>query len=80
MEKRYIGDGVYVDFDGYALVLTAENGIEATDRIVLEPDIYAALIEYVRALKEDQERPALHESAQPCGCDPGASWVCEAHR
>jgi hypothetical protein len=21
-----------------------------------------------------------HESAQPCGCDPGAKWVCEYHR
>jgi hypothetical protein len=21
-----------------------------------------------------------HESAQPCGCDPGANWKCEAHR
>lgn len=20
------------------------------------------------------------ESAQPCGCDPGAGWVCEVHR
>ena len=37
--KRYLGDGVYVEFDGYALVLTAENGIEATNTIVLEPDV-----------------------------------------
>lgn len=22
----------------------------------------------------------FHESAQPCGCDPGANWICEAHR
>ncbi len=21
-----------------------------------------------------------HESARPCGCDPGAHWICEQHR
>ena len=21
-----------------------------------------------------------HESAQPCGCDKGANWMCEQHR
>ncbi len=21
-----------------------------------------------------------HESAQPCGCDPGAKWLCERHQ
>ncbi len=21
-----------------------------------------------------------HESARPCGCDPGANWTCEVHR
>jgi len=26
-EKQYIGDGVYVDFDGLHIVLTTENGI-----------------------------------------------------
>lgn len=48
--KAYLGDGAYVDFDGYALILTAENGIIATDRIVLEPEVYHALVAYVAAL------------------------------
>lgn len=51
MTKRYLGDGAYVDFDGYNLILTAENGIIATDRIVLEPQTYAALVEYVEDLQ-----------------------------
>ncbi len=21
-----------------------------------------------------------HESAKPCGCDPGAKWLCARHR
>jgi len=27
--RRYLGDGVYVAFDGYAIVLSAENGVTA---------------------------------------------------
>jgi hypothetical protein len=38
MSKSYIGDGVYAELDDWsAVVLTTENGIETTNRIVLEP-------------------------------------------
>jgi len=50
MSKQYLGDGVYVDFDGFALVLTTENGIETTNTIVLEPEVYSALLAYVATL------------------------------
>lgn len=49
--KEYLGDGAYVAFDGYALVLTTENGIETTNEIVLEPDVFAALLAYAERLK-----------------------------
>ena len=48
--KRYIGDGVYVDFDGFSLWLTTEDGISVTNRICLEPQVYAALTQYVGSL------------------------------
>jgi hypothetical protein len=58
VSKEYLGDGVYVDFDGYALVLMTENGIEVTNSIVLEPDVYLALVSYVARLRtKDQVRP-----------------------
>lgn len=44
--KEYIGDSVYVDFDG-GLVLTTENGYGPSNRIVLEPAVYEALVKYV---------------------------------
>jgi hypothetical protein len=50
-QKDYLGDGVYVDFDGFGLVLTAEDGIRATNTIVLEPEVYAALLAYISRLK-----------------------------
>jgi hypothetical protein len=49
--KCYLGDGCYVDFDGYALVLTTEDGISVQNRVVLEPEVYRALLEYVDRLK-----------------------------
>lgn len=52
MTKEYLGDGVYVDFDGYQLVLTAENGISATNTIYMEPGVYLALTEYTKRLRE----------------------------
>jgi hypothetical protein len=49
--KQYLGDGAYVDFDGYGLWLTAENGITATDRVYLEPEVWGRLVAYVDELK-----------------------------
>lgn len=63
MDKRYLGDGVYVTCDGYYLWLTTENGISVTNRIALEPSVYAALIEYVDALREEAEDDDAEEAA-----------------
>jgi hypothetical protein len=53
MAKEYLGDGAYVNFDGYSLILTAENGIRATDTIVLEPNVWLALVAYVERLASE---------------------------
>ena len=50
--KVYLGDGAYARFDGYGIVLTAENGIRATDTIYLEPEVYRALVAFVDSLKK----------------------------
>jgi hypothetical protein len=47
MRKRYLGDAVYADVDDLGrLVLTTENGYDATNTIVLEPDVLDALVLY----------------------------------
>lgn len=53
--KAYLGDGVYVDHDGYMLVLTTEDGIDVTNKIYLEPEVYEALLKYVHHLRKDEE-------------------------
>ena len=50
-KKEYLGDGAYINFDGYHVVLTAENGICATDTVALEPQVLDAFMQYVDRLK-----------------------------
>jgi hypothetical protein len=48
--KQYLGDGVYVAMDESRdmLVLTTENGIEATNVIYLEEQVRDALVRYIK--------------------------------
>ena len=48
--KQYLGDSVYADFDGFSIVLTTENGYEATNRIVLEPNVLRTFENYQKWL------------------------------
>lgn len=58
MNKCYIGDSVYVDYDGYALVLTTENGTgQPSNEIVLEPSVYSALVQFVESLSAVSNQP-----------------------
>ena len=47
MTKAYVGDGVYVENDGYGLDLTTSDGVRTTNRIYLEPEVWRALVRYV---------------------------------
>ncbi len=49
--KTYLGDGVYIGFDGFSVVLTTENGIETTNTIYLEPDTLAAFLSFTDSLR-----------------------------
>lgn len=48
--KSYLGDGVYADFDGFAIKLTTENGISVTNEIILETQVMRALSVYIKNL------------------------------
>jgi hypothetical protein len=51
-DKVYLGDGAYILFDGYALILTTENGVKTTNKITLEPEVFVALLAFVEKLKK----------------------------
>ena len=55
-EKQYIGDGVYVEFDLGMIRLTTENGIEITNQIYLEPEVWRALKAWVEHLEKQLEK------------------------
>jgi hypothetical protein len=65
--KAYLGDAVYIAFDGFALWLTTEDGIREANRICLEPEVYRALTEYVARLKESAAHPTTdrHQEEGP---------------
>lgn len=45
-KKDYLGDGLYIDTDGFGISLTAENGVEVLERVYLEPGVFRALLRY----------------------------------
>ena len=49
MKKVYLGDSVYVYYDGHGFTLTTENGLpeDPTNIIVLEWEVMHALQQYV---------------------------------
>lgn len=62
MDKKYLGDGVYAEFDGYHIVLTTENGAEVTNTIFMEPAVFIQLKHYVDQLAMSMEKdPDLEE-------------------
>jgi hypothetical protein len=51
--RRYLGDAVYAGVDERGLVLTTENGIRATNTIVLEPSVLHELVKYIKEYFKD---------------------------
>lgn len=42
--KSYLGDGLYAAFDGFHIILTAENGIEISNQVYLEDQVFESLL------------------------------------
>jgi len=55
--KTYLGDGAYADVEHGDLVLTTENGIRTTNRIVLGGAEWEALVRYVERLRAESFVP-----------------------
>ena len=48
---QYLGDGAYAEITAQGIVLTTSNGIENTNRIVLEPEVWGTLVDYVASYR-----------------------------
>jgi hypothetical protein len=49
--KMYLGDGVYADFDGYRVILTAENGVSVQHKIYLDDSVVKAFFAYIKRIQ-----------------------------
>jgi len=63
----YLGDGVYAEYDGYAIVLKANDQENPTDVIKLEPDVLSALYRFVDRVKEKANEKNDNEEYERCG-------------
>lgn len=64
---RYLGDGVYAEYDGYSMLLKVGSHTSPT-LIVIEPDVQAALNRFWEEAVNTARmgfRPALSEGGQP---------------
>lgn len=52
--EDYLGDGLYADFDGYQIILAANDrvGGNPTDSVALEPGVTHAFEKYLKTLRE----------------------------
>lgn len=57
--KAYLGDGAYMELRDGALILTAENGIRATDTVVLGPEEWATLLSLVKGSGDAEFNPRV---------------------
>jgi len=48
--QDYIGDGVYVEYDGEGIMLKANDHLDPTDTIYLEPNVLEALIRFAKRM------------------------------
>jgi hypothetical protein len=46
MNEEYLGDGLYISYDGFQFVLRAPRN-EGNHYVALEPDIFAAFLRYI---------------------------------
>lgn len=52
--RSYLGDSVYIDFDGYHLRLYTNNGGLDKNIICMEPGVVDALSKYINRIKAER--------------------------
>lgn len=48
MDKRHLGNGVYIEYDGFGLTLTTKGNENVTNIIYLNPNVLDAMTQYNR--------------------------------
>jgi len=74
--KEYLGDGAYVSFTGYSVVLTTEDGVSTTNRVVLEPQVLEHFEEWLERLRCDRDTPKQDKcpTCEGSGIESKQTW------
>lgn len=59
MDRFYLGDGAYVEYDGYSYRIFTNNGVKDTNTVILEPDHMESLIAFVNRIKKQNVSKVL---------------------
>lgn len=51
-DKIYLGDAVYVYYDGFNFILETSDGLKVTNTIYLEPFVFEGLTKHVETVRE----------------------------
>ena len=54
-KKEYLGDGAYVEYDGWNIILSTSNGIEETNRVYLEPPCLERFLQFLEEIKNNEQ-------------------------
>ena len=54
--QEHLGDGVYAEFDGFGILLKANDHRFPTDKIYLEPEVLTALNRFAERMAERRGR------------------------
>jgi len=55
--KDYLGDGLYVEFDGWQFRLYASDGVRVTNEVFLDELVVRSFFEFVKTALEVKEHP-----------------------
>ena len=64
MNKHYLGDGAYIQYDGWGYSLTTEDGISTTNIVYLEPSVLKNFQDHIK-LVEEAKREQAARAAEP---------------
>jgi hypothetical protein len=70
--EQYLGDGVYATMEEDGVIVLDLRGQDDTTRIVLEPEVLVALVNFARAPRTPENEARLQEA--PRLLDPCCPW------
>jgi hypothetical protein len=74
VHKTYLGDGVYAIIEYNQVVLTTEDGVRTTNRIVLEPEVWFELKRFVEPEEGGDDEQPEPEGQPGSRCNPACGY------